>query len=85
MGLRFKSVAPKQVFVVLRTPRFVDVTPFDTYENAEFAVLRYVRKTRHKWPIPDYWTDKQAWIDWRNRTDESIVIMNTPTWTLERY
>jgi hypothetical protein len=82
MGLRFRAVAPTHIFTVLRTPRTTDVTPFDTYEAAEFAILRYVRKNRHKHDIPESWTHKQAWIDWLNRTGETLVIMQTPTWTL---
>lgn len=86
MGLRFKAVAPKQIFVVLRTPLFVDVTPFDSYENAKFAILRYIRKNRDRYEnIPAHWTEEQVWIDWLNKTGENLVIMETPIWTLEKF
>lgn len=82
---KFRAVPPLQVFVVLRTRRSTDVTPFDNYENAKFAALRYIRKNRAKHLIPESWTDEQAWSDWPNRTGETLVIFETPTWTLETY
>lgn len=85
MRQRFKAKPPKVVFVVLRRPDFTDVTPFDTYESARFAVLRYVRKNREAHGIPESWTHEQAWTDWLNRTGENLLIFTTPTWSLEKY
>lgn len=86
MSLRFRSTKQKQVFVVVQTSRSVDITPFDTRDNAMFAALRYVRKNRDKWPlIPKELTNESLLSQWSLFTDERIMIFESPIWTLEEY
>lgn len=67
-------------FVVIKTEKSVDITPFCDKEVALMACIRYVRKNRDRFNIPEDLTNEYVLKNWTNFTKEFVLIFNSYVW-----